>query len=271
MPGFYEIRWLPDGPTERFAGSRGNYYEFEDGSHLDMDTTPAWCRHCGKVTHGEEIEPLAEIDKKLADLHDPDSELYRFTQRSLLPPELDQLMPRDKFRLDMIEKTEKRRRWREQRRAHPKCIRCGSTDIFLFPINQQVPHPAGAGTVEVSIVGMCSTSLTSGSSRQRVIAFRTTHARLTGTTLSLISRRIKGVSWSGFGQRKAAVRPPANQPLQRTGRASRSSGLREVVVARPAAERRYVICRSYWQWITAPRRLNRSIVSPVGRHSCCLW
>src|SRR3954464_3841456 len=157
MPGFYEIRWLPDGRTEKFAGSRGNYYEFEDNSHLDMETTPVWCRRCGNVTHGEQIEPQAEIDKKLADLHDPNSELYRFTQRSLLP-ELDELMPRDKFRLDMIEKTKKRRWWRGQRRADPKCIVWGSTDIFVFPINEIVPHPAGPGTVEVSMVGMCSTN-----------------------------------------------------------------------------------------------------------------
>ena len=157
MPAFYEIRWLPDGRTQNFAGSRGNYYEFADGSRLDVHTTPVWCRHCGKVTHGEKIEALAEIDQQLADLHDPASELYRFTRRSLLP-ELDELMPRDKFRLDMIEEAAKRRRWREQRRSGPKCIVCGSTDIFVFPISQQVPHPAGPGTIEVRIVGMCSTS-----------------------------------------------------------------------------------------------------------------
>ena len=28
MPAFYEIRWLPNGPTEEYAGSRGIYYEF---------------------------------------------------------------------------------------------------------------------------------------------------------------------------------------------------------------------------------------------------
>ena len=157
MPGLYEIRWLPDGRTERFAGSRGNYYEFEDGSHLNMETTPVWCRQCGEVTHGEEIESLSEIDKKLADLHNPDSELFQFTQRSLLP-ELDELMPKDKFRLDMIAKAKKRHWWREHRRADPKCIVCGSMDIHIYPVNQQIPNPAGPGTVEVSIVGMCSTT-----------------------------------------------------------------------------------------------------------------
>ena len=156
MPAFYEIRWLPDGRTEKFAGSRGNYYEFEDGSHLDVETTPAWCRRCGKFTHAEEIESLADIDKKLADLSDPGSELYRYTRRSLLP-ELLERMPRDGFRLDLIARATKRRRWRERRRAGPKCIICGSTDLFVFPLNQTVPHPAGPGTVEVSIVGMCST------------------------------------------------------------------------------------------------------------------
>jgi hypothetical protein len=156
MPGLYEIEFSPDEPVKEFAGSRGNYYEFEDQSHLDMETTPVWCHHCGKITHGEKIEPLAEIDKKLADLNDPSSELYKFSMRSLLPG-LDELMPRDKFRLDLIETAKKRRAWRAQRLSEPKCILCGSTSIFAFPLNQQVPNPAGQGTVEMSVVGMCST------------------------------------------------------------------------------------------------------------------
>ena len=156
MPGMYEIKYLPEGRVERFFGSRGNYYEFEDGSRLDVHTIPAWCRRCAGMTHGENVETLEEIDRQLADLHDPDSQLYRFTQRSLLP-ELDHLMPRDQFRLDLIEKAKKRRLWRERRVSPPRCIHCGSADIVIFRLVEPTPHPAGAGTIEVSAVGMCST------------------------------------------------------------------------------------------------------------------
>jgi hypothetical protein len=157
MPGVYEIRYLPNGPITKFYGSRGNYYEFEDQSRLDMATTPVWCHHCGKITYGEKIEPLAEIDKHLADLNDPTSTTYKLTMRSLFPGH-EELVPREKFRLEMIGKAQRRRAWREQRRSGPKCILCGSTHIFVFPFNQQVPNPAGEGTVVVTGVGMCSTS-----------------------------------------------------------------------------------------------------------------
>src|SRR5689334_12324091 len=85
VPGFYEITFLPEGRVEQFAGSRGNYYEFEDGCHLDVETRPVWCRRCGRVTHGEAIASLVELDRQLADLDDPASELYRLTMRPLLP------------------------------------------------------------------------------------------------------------------------------------------------------------------------------------------
>src|SRR5688500_19585778 len=131
MPSMYKIRYQPQGKVERFYGSRGNYYEFEDGTHLDVHTNPAWCRACGGLTHGERIDSMAQIDQQIADLNDPSSELYRFTQRSLLP-ELDDLVPKDKFRLDQLAEAHKRRAWRQRRTSPPRCIRCGSTDLLRF-------------------------------------------------------------------------------------------------------------------------------------------
>jgi hypothetical protein len=77
MPAFYQIKFVPDRPVTKFAGSRGNYYEVEDGSHLDMETTPVWCRRCERVTHGEEIETLEVMDQKIADLDDPTSGAFQ--------------------------------------------------------------------------------------------------------------------------------------------------------------------------------------------------
>lgn len=155
MPGMYEIRFLPDGPVAEFAGSRGNYYELDDGSHLDMHTTPIWCLHCGKVTHGERIESLEEIDRQLADLNDSNSDLYRMTARGTLH---ELTGGGDDYLQKRVDELLRRRRWRERRISPAKCILCGSTDIFVFPVNQESPNPAGPGTVEVKIVGMCSTS-----------------------------------------------------------------------------------------------------------------
>jgi hypothetical protein len=144
MPGCYEICWLPENRTAEFVESQGNYYELEDGSRLDLKSRPVWCHHCATVTDGEWIESLAEIDQLLADLRDPNSKICRL------------VVGVEEFHLELIEQTKKRRWWREHRRAEPKCLACGSTDIVVFPINKQVPNLAGPGTVEVKFVGMCS-------------------------------------------------------------------------------------------------------------------
>ena len=80
MPAFYQITFLHEARVEEFGGSRGNYYEMNDGSHIDVETVPVWCNRCRAITDGERVEPLAEIDKQLADLHDPNSKLFRFLQ-----------------------------------------------------------------------------------------------------------------------------------------------------------------------------------------------
>lgn len=89
----------------------------------------------------------------------PESELYRFATTPLLPklPGLEEVVPEDQFRQSLIERAQKRRRWRERRSAPPKCIRCGSTEITTLPNNKPVPNPEGDGTITVSISGMCST------------------------------------------------------------------------------------------------------------------
>src|SRR5687767_12573323 len=70
MPVAYEIVFhLPVKPycrVERFSGSRGNYYELEDGAHIKVHTVPAWCRRCGKVTDCEEVQSQEKIDNELA-------------------------------------------------------------------------------------------------------------------------------------------------------------------------------------------------------------
>lgn len=150
MPAVYEIRFLPEGRIEELSGSRGNYYEFPDGRRMEVETTPVWCRPCGRVTEGEEVETLAQIDRELADLHDPTSERYRSTQR---PPRDDG----HELRLFLIDRARRRRTWREVRVSPAKCLACGSADIVVFPDQQPVPHPAGTGTVTVACVGLCTT------------------------------------------------------------------------------------------------------------------
>ena len=153
MPAMYEILIAPGGGG-LFAGTRGNYYELGEGQQIDVQTTPVWCRRCGDFRHGEGIEPLEEIDRRLAELDDPNSFAYQSCFDNLFH---EMFGKGEEFRQEQITRLRRRRRWREDRVSPPKCIECGSADIVVLPINEKVPNPAGPGTVEIRIRGMCST------------------------------------------------------------------------------------------------------------------
>lgn len=150
MPPIYEIKFLPSGQTRAFHGSRGNSYELEDGTRLDVRSGPVWCRRCADFTDGESIESLDEIDRQIADLRDPTSELYQFFQDGVTGS-----IGVDGIHLIMA--LEQRRRWREGRRSPPKCLECGMTEIVRLPDGEIVLIPTGPGWVEVTITGHCST------------------------------------------------------------------------------------------------------------------
>lgn len=155
MPGLYEIRYQPEGRVEQFAGSRGNFYEFSDGSRIDLVSVPAWCRQCGDIRHGEQTESVEAIDEELAELLDPTT--WAFQRYS--DPSFVEIFGREvgeKVRDSRIEALKARRRWREQRVSPAKCIYCGSTDIIV-PGCEPFPNPAGAGTIQIGGIGMCST------------------------------------------------------------------------------------------------------------------
>lgn len=120
----YQVRYLPEGRVERFSDSTGDYYEFEDGSRIDLQTAPVWCHRCGRLTHGEEVEPVEAIDRAIA--AEPRNR-YGFPRQGA-------------YGRQVLERLQARRRWREKRRSPPKCITCGSTDLFVFPPPRRPGH-----------------------------------------------------------------------------------------------------------------------------------
>jgi hypothetical protein len=153
MPAVYDIKFLPSGEVRKFYGSRGDFYELEDGSHLDVRSGPVWCRRCRGFTDGESIESLAEIDGQIADLEDPESELFRVIVDTFPTPDgLPRLRPR------FIEILRQRRQWLARRLSPPKCLECGSMEIVVLPEGREVSNPTDTGSVVISISGLCSTS-----------------------------------------------------------------------------------------------------------------
>jgi hypothetical protein len=155
MPAKYEIAFLPNGPKLKFSGTRGNYYEFQDGRRLELHTDPVWCRNCKKVTHGEVIDSIEKIDDRIANLERLAAEIRR---EMTLPPLPEPNAPGDREQREQIAEWKLRRQWRLQRRSPPRCIICGSIDIVAFPLDQVIPNPAGEGSVTMTCTGLCSTS-----------------------------------------------------------------------------------------------------------------
>src|SRR5687767_12501724 len=85
MPGFYRLTFLPEGRTQDFAGSRGNYYRLADGNEITLYSRPVWCRGCGRVTHGEEIGQVEQIDEEIKRLERLAAEYWRDIARPPLP------------------------------------------------------------------------------------------------------------------------------------------------------------------------------------------
>ena len=152
MPGIYRLTFLPEGRTQKFAGSRGDYYRLADGSEITLCSGPVWCAACAKVTHGEQIESIQEIDRRIRDLERLAAEIRREMSRPPLPaPDA----PGDRHQQEQIAELKLRRDWRRQRRSPPKCLACGSTDIT--PLDHGKPVRISGGRVRCDCIGMCST------------------------------------------------------------------------------------------------------------------
>jgi len=150
MPAVYQFRFVPGGETQEFYGSRGDHYELPDGTHIDLRSSPVWCRRCNEFADGEAIEEIEEIDRQIADLRDPQSELFRFYKESST----------GSIGVDgihFISELVKRRCWDESRKSPPKCLGCGSPEIVLLPEGQKVTNPTGSGWIEVTVTGLSST------------------------------------------------------------------------------------------------------------------
>ena len=159
MPVAYLITFQPSGKTVAFSGSRGNYYELENGMQIIMETEPVWCHVCAKIGHGESIKSPAEIDQAMTDLQNPDNRFERAMARvredftAITGISLNENAHLKKRMHEMMA----RREWREHRVSKPRCIECGSIQILPLPVDQEIQNPAGTGTILLSVEGLCST------------------------------------------------------------------------------------------------------------------
>ncbi|HEX8913617.1 MAG TPA: hypothetical protein VF796_14760 [Humisphaera sp.] len=154
MPGFYLLTYLPSARTEHYADSRGYYYRLGDGREIDVRVSPVWCPRCSGVTDGEEIEPVREIDMRIADAERLAAEIRRDMETWLVT---HSDAPGDRIVRADIEALRLRRSWRERRVSPPRCLDCGSTGILPLPQGKPVRVPGGS--IRCECIGHCSTIL----------------------------------------------------------------------------------------------------------------
>lgn len=121
----FEITFLATGTIEKCHATDDCVYVLSDGTYEEVMNTPIWCNHCQKVTLGESIGSLHELDTAITDASKPDTEAGRFYV---------EMYPKQKDREASIRFYQcvltKRRKWLVDRISPAKCLTCGTVDII---------------------------------------------------------------------------------------------------------------------------------------------
>jgi hypothetical protein len=154
------MTYLRTGRTEETWLMRGIYYEFPDGSTIDVDTHIAWCGNCCAFTDGELIESPDYIREQIADLRNPESDAYKFAVWNEQQIQLATGKSDPHSCELMIAALDLRLKWRLKRISPAKCIQCGSTDL-VFPLSMHDTESeieiSDVGPVRVESAGISST------------------------------------------------------------------------------------------------------------------
>jgi len=150
MPLFYTITYQPGGQTEKFYGTAGRRYRVAGDDLIDLHSHPVWCFRCGKVTEGERIESVRELDEKIKNLERLAGEIRaearaegRFTHDE----------PADHVQQSDLAHLGQRRRWRVARQSPPRCLSCGSTHIEELRLDAPFSCLT-SGTIHLSLIGI---------------------------------------------------------------------------------------------------------------------
>lgn len=88
---------------------------------LPAEQIESWCYSCNMLVAAELIPSLAEIDARIRDLDNPDNIILKCFSRAALE--------RERVELPI------RHAWRALRQSPPRCLHCGSADIFAITGN----------------------------------------------------------------------------------------------------------------------------------------
>ena len=117
----------------------------KDGLHVYASA--GWCYRCRNFKYCEYIQSLEELDREIESYYDPASKNYAYAigESSNWAGNTDSLKPI--YFEQIVDCVRKRRNWRATRVSPPKCLWCGSTNIILFPFNEQSKSPCSDETL----------------------------------------------------------------------------------------------------------------------------
>ena len=158
MAAKFKVTFLATRETRSCVQGSYLYYYVQDGEiTLNVKTCLVWCDVCHAVTMGEDLKSLESAEAEIAEYQDPKSETCRsLTQKSEGGDvSAETLILRRKEAI-------LRKEFLLQRIAPPKCLECGTTNIYVLRDGEAVETPVGPITIQcvalasVGFHGYCS-------------------------------------------------------------------------------------------------------------------
>jgi hypothetical protein len=143
MPFIFEIDHGDGGRSESLLLFLGRYYRLADGSTQMIDEQAAWCTRCRRVIAAEQLRPLPELERKLAELQQGDKPLLDLLSALFGSVEEEIVNIRNKLE------------WRQRRTSSARCLNCGSEDIVPLPFEGETVHPGNGRTIRVRCENRC--------------------------------------------------------------------------------------------------------------------
>jgi|GEM_PF-4502621 len=120
-------------------------YVLEDGTRLHVHQADYYCPACEQFVMGEQVETIWELERQINDLeNNPDSHFWLLNEFQSIAERIAELH----VRID----------WRKKRQSPPKCLQCGTVDIFPIPDREEFNHPATGQRMKKTGFGFASSN-----------------------------------------------------------------------------------------------------------------
>jgi len=159
MPFVTHIRCPSNGQVLASFCDWGSYrYQLDNGIEFPLDVAYAWCHRCESFVECERLYTVDEIEDRIAGLELTRDQWSKIdAEKEERYAEIDRKLPNDLTQRALYRTWCAALVWRQERRAPPRCLECGSFfAIEVLPDSEIARHPGGECMVEVCCGGHAS-------------------------------------------------------------------------------------------------------------------